>query len=124
MRHTILTLTLILAALALASCTTSQSALNDLRNLNADLRDNRARFTPQDWKAVQRRMDNIQGRIQRYNYTDDELREIGALTAGCYVYMGKNTVGTVLDDVHRTVRQVQGAAEEIKQVIDDTRRRH
>lgn len=108
---------LAVAAIAMASCASSQSALNDLRNLNADLRDNRSRFTARDWKAVESRMNNIQGRIKRYNYSDEELREIGSLTAGCYVYMGKNTVGTVLDDVRRTVKQVEGAAEEIKRAI-------
>lgn len=110
-----------LAAVALTACNSAQASLNDLRRLNADLRDNRARFTSNDWKACQQRLDNIRQRIDRYNYSDEQLKEIGSLTTSCYVLMGKNTVGTVLDDVHRTVKQAQGAADEIKAIIDDVK---
>lgn len=115
-------LALALCAAALTSCGSAQSSLNALRSLNEDLRDNSVRFTAKDWRAAQDRLNKIQENMKRYEYTAEEMREIGKLKASCYVYMGKNTVETAVGDAMRTVNEVRGAAEGIKDAIKEIKK--
>ena len=68
------------------------------------------------------RLNKIQENMKRYEYTAEEMREIGKLKASCYVYMGKNTVETAVGDAMRTVNEVRGAAEGIKDAIKEIKK--
>lgn len=110
------------SVILLTSCGSARGTINDLQDLNYDLKYNSERFTAEDWRDAKGRLDKIQKNVKKYDFTDEQLKEIGALTASCYVYMGKNTLRSTFKDIRDAVIQAQGAADEIKAIIEDVKR--
>ena len=105
-----------------SSCGSARGTINSLQNLNDELKYNSERFTAEDWRDAKMRLDKIQKDVKKYDFTDEQLKEIGALTASCYVYMGKNTLQSTFKDIRDAVIQAQGAADDIKAIIEDVKR--
>lgn len=112
---------IVAAAISFTSCGSAQGTINDLHSLNTELKYNSERFTSDDWHKAKARLDKIQKKVKKYDFTDEQLREIGALTTSCYVYMGKNTVKSTFKDIRDAAIQAQGAADEIKAIIEEIR---
>lgn len=73
------------AAIMLASCQTKQSALNDLRSLNQEIRMNGENYSVNEWTQVGKRYYEINKKITKHagDYTDAEVKEIGELNGQC-----------------------------------------
>lgn len=114
---------LILASLVLSftfiSCSTQQRALNDLRSLNEELKENRSRYTASDINRAYNNLSKIQERIKKYEYTKAEYEEIGKLTTSCYIYMGKNAVQTAVGDIINAASQIKGAVDGVKEAAKE-----
>ncbi len=96
---------------AFTSCTTKQSALNQMQNLANDIRDNGSYYTVKDWESAVEDFWSIRKKIAKYDYTPAERKQIGELESQCARYMAKG----IKDGA---VNGIMGVASEIKGILD------
>ena len=75
----------IAASMALTSCSTKQSAINDLRALSQEMQIRGDSYSLNDWKAAGQEYYNINQRIGKHagDYTDAQMEEISELNGRC-----------------------------------------
>lgn len=75
------------AVVMMSSCSTSESALNDLRNLSHKIEVEGATYGYSDWARVASKYYDVDQKIvkhiQKREYTDQEMEEIGVLQGEC-----------------------------------------
>ena len=79
---------IIISVLVLSvSCSTSQSSLNDLRELTAQVNDEGSTYGIREWQHTIKKYTKVDKKIIKYaakgKYSDYEMEEIGRLQAGC-----------------------------------------
>ena len=111
-------LAFVVAAIAVSSCATRESAINDLQNFSYELRDNSQYYTAKKWrKAVNKwkkavnKFGKIRKNISRFDYTAAERQRIGKLEGDCARYMVKGAKEGVVD-------KVLGAGGELQGILD------
>ena len=102
---------LIATTLSVSSCSTRESAINDLQNFSYELRDNSQYYTVKKWKKAVNKFVKIRRRIARHDYTVAERQRIGKLEGDCARYMAKGAKDGVLD-------QILGIGSEIQGILD------
>ena len=102
---------IVAATMSVSSCSTRESAINDLQNFSYELRDNSQYYTAQTWKQADHKFGKIRRRIARHDYTVAERQRIGKLEGDCARYMAKGAKDGVLD-------QILGIGSEIQGILD------
>ena len=80
---------IVAATMSVSSCSTRESAINDLQNFSYELRDNSQYYTAKKWKKAVNKFGKIRRRIARHDYTVAERQRIGKLEGDCARYMAK-----------------------------------
>ena len=101
-------LALAMASLSMTSCSTSNSALNDLQSFSNELRDHSQNYDAKDWKHAVRKFEKIRTKISKHDYTVAERQRIGVLEGNCVKYMVKGAKDGVMDGVLGLGSEVQG----------------
>ena len=101
-------LAFVVAAIAVSSCATRESAINDLQNFSYELRDNSQYYTVKKWKKAVNKFGKIRKNISRFDYTAAERQRIGKLEGD---YMVKGAKEGVVD-------KVLGAGGELQGILD------
>lgn len=104
-------LAFVVAAIAVSSCATRESAINDLQNFSYELRDNSQYYTVKKWKKAVNKFGKIRKNISRFDYTAAERQRIGKLEGDCARYMVKGAKEGVVD-------KVLGAGGELQGILD------
>lgn len=101
------------ATLLMSSCTTSQSALNDLRSFQQEIDINGSTYTISDWKDAAQKYAKLNKKIYKhYNeYTPQELEEVGRINGQCAASFARGTATNVAG-------KAQGALGIIRGIID------
>ena len=102
---------IVAATMSVSSCSTRESAINDLQNFSYELRDNSQYYTAKKWKKAVNKFGKIRRRIARHDYTVAERQRIGKLEGDCARYMAKGAKDGVLD-------QILGIGSEIQGILD------
>lgn len=90
----------LLVALAVAACG-KQTPVEKLRKITDEVEANYSSYTEEDIDKVMLRLDEIEKDMQQYEYTEEELREIGRLNGRLSAYLTKafmNNLGSTLGD--------------------------
>lgn len=95
-------------ALTIGSCTTKQSAVNDLERFSYELRDNSRDYTVDEWKGAVDKFGKIRKRISKYDYNAAERQKIGKLEGQCAKYMANGAKEGLLDKVLELGGELQG----------------
>lgn len=111
MKKIIFSLSLLVIAL-LTSCDKKQSAIDDLENFSQELKENSSDYSNQDWEEANEQYQLLVEQIDQYEYTDEELKEIGKLKARCLKQMTKGAMKQFQDGIHSITKQMEGAIEE------------
>lgn len=90
------------------------SALSDLRSLTSDIRTYGAEYTVNDWRKVKNEYDNIQDRLQRYDYTPAQREEIGELKGQCVKYFAKGVVTNAAGQIIGISSEIKGILQGLK----------
>lgn len=106
----------ILAAFAalvlMCSCSTSQTALNDLRNLNDKIAVEGSTYTLGDWKKTATKYYKTDKKIAQYategKYTDAEMEEIGELQGSCINGFAKGLGQNISNKVSNAASLLKG----------------
>lgn len=101
--------------LMLASCSTKQSAINDLENFSYELRDHSRYYGVDDWEKAGKKFVKIRERINKheFDYTAEEKAKIGKLEGQCANYMVKGAKEGVFDKLKNIGSEIKGVLDAI-----------
>ena len=103
------------AALLSFSCSSKQDPLCKLEDLAYRLSNESDGYSSVDWEDVAEKYVEIEEELMEYDYTDDELREIGRLKAQCLKSIMHASATMMKGQLHNMEMQMEGASE----VLDD-----
>ena len=109
----------LLMSITFTSCDKRQSAINDLENFSEELKENSSDYSSQDWEEANEQYQLLVEQIDQYEYTDEELKEIGKFKARCLKQMSKGAMKQLQDGIHSITKQMEGAIEEFGFDSDD-----
>jgi peptidoglycan hydrolase CwlO-like protein len=100
------------------SCNSKNEPIDDLKDLSLELQENSNNYTEKDWEEAKQEYENIDNQLKQYNYTDEELKEIGKLKSKCSTYFMKSYIKSIRKDIHNFSKEIEGAAEGVREVIN------
>lgn len=104
---------------AFCSCSSKQGPIDDLEELATELTENSENYNQEDWENAATQFSEIEKELQNYEYTDEELKQIGKLKAKCGRAMMKSAVKSTKSMIHDFKMQMEGAAEEMESMSEE-----
>ena len=95
----------------LNSCTTKQSAINQMERLAYDIRDNGSYYTLKDWEDAAQTFMNIRNKMSKFKYTPAERRRIGELEGECARYMKEGIKNGAINGIMGVAGELRGILE-------------
>ena len=97
-------------AMLFASCSTKQSAINQLESFSTELRDHSRYYDIQDWEKAGKKFVDITKTVKKYElkYTPEELARIGKLEGECAGYMARGAKDNVTDRLKGFLNELKG----------------
>ena len=97
-------------AMLFASCSTKQSAINQLESFSTELRDHSRYYDIQDWERAGKKFVDITKTVKKYElkYTPEELARIGRLEGECAGYMARGAKDNVTDRLKGFLNELKG----------------
>ena len=97
-------------AMLFASCSTKQSAINQLESFSTELRDHSRYYDIQDWEKAGKKFVDITKKVKKHelDYTPEELARIGKLEGECAGYMARGAKDNVTDRLRGLLNEIQG----------------
>lgn len=105
--------------MTMISCSNKQSAVDDLRDLSVELQDNSENYDSNDWQEVAEKYAKIEKDLNKYEYTDEELKEIGRLKGRCIAAITRSSMKNIGRMVHGYQKQIEGASEELEGLAEE-----
>lgn len=109
------------ALMLMCSCSTSNSALNDLRNLNDKIATEGATYTLSDWRSTAVKYYKTDKKIAKYaadgKYTDEQMEEIGELQGSCVSGFAKGLGKNISTKVGNAASFIKGLVKGMKDGI-------
>jgi len=117
MKKHLFLLFLLLSATVLVACDPNQTAKNDLAKLTERIETKSADWSAADWDDALLAYNEICQTIERYEYTDEELREIGRLKGKCSAMFLQHQVKQSIDDAKPILKELEGAVDGFLEAI-------
>ena len=97
-------------ALMLTSCSTKQSAINQLESFSYELRDHSRYYDVQDWEKAGKKFVKLTKTVKKYEleYTPEELARIGRLEGECAGYMARGAENNITDRLNGFINELKG----------------
>ena len=107
--------------LVLASCSTKQTAINQLEKFSIELRDHSRYYDVQDWEKAGQKFVKITKKVKKYEteYTAEEKSRIGRLEGECAGYMASGAKDNVTDRLRGIFNEIQGIIEGVTDAFGD-----
>lgn len=103
------------------SCTTpEEKSLRSLQELYQDLEQNHENYTLEDWDKAQAEYELLSTQIKGYQYTDEQLVEIGRLQGKCAAYLTKGYFKRFEKNLIQTLGVFKGYMEGMEQMAPDS----
>ena len=99
-------------SLVLTACNKQEQAIDDLRSFSEQLKEESAEYTQEDWQQAGEQYQQIVEEINQYEFTDEQLKEIGRLQAVCIKQMSKGAMKLLRQNMNSISKQLEGALEE------------
>lgn len=93
------------------SCTTRQSAINQMERLAYDIRDNGSYYTIRDWENAVAKFVDIRKKMAKFDYTPAERRRIGELEGECARYMKEGVKNGAVNGIMGIAGELRGILE-------------
>ena len=108
-------------ALMLASCSTKQTAINQLESFSTELRDHSRYYDIQDWEKAGKKFVDITKKVRKYelDYTPEEKARIGKLEGECAGYMARGAKDNVTDRLRGLLNEIQGIIQGVTGAFGD-----
>lgn len=97
-------------AMLFASCSTKQSAINQLESFSTELRDHSRYYDIQDWEKAGKKFVDITKKVKKHelDYTPEELARIGKLEGECAGYMARGAKENITDRLNGFINELKG----------------
>ena len=104
-----------------ASCSTKQSAINQLESFSTELRDHSRYYDIQDWEKAGKKFVDITKKVRKYeqDYTPEEKARIGKLEGECAGYMARGAKDNVTDRLRGLLNEIQGIIQGVTGAFGD-----
>ena len=101
--------------LMLASCSTKQSAINQLEDFSYELRDHSRYYDVADWEKAGKKFVKIRKSVSKheFDYTAEEKAKVGKLEGECARYMARGAKEGVFDKLKNIGGEIKGILEGI-----------
>ena len=108
-------------AMLFASCSTKQTAINQLESFSTELRDHSRYYGIQDWEKAGKKFVDITKKVKKYelDYTPEELARIGKLEGECAGYMARGAKDNVTDRLRGLLNEIQGIIQGVTGAFGD-----
>ena len=105
----------------LASCSTKQTAINQLESFSTELRDHSRYYDIQDWEKAGKKFVDITKKVRKYelDYTPEEKARIGKLEGECAGYMARGAKDNVTDRLRGLLNEIQGIIQGVTGAFGD-----
>ena len=100
-----------LMGLFAVSCNPKDVPVNDMKNICTELEEKGDSYTEQDWENLETQMEQIEKEMDRYDYTDEELKEIGKIKGRILGYQTKNAVKIFKENAKDAAKMIEGGLE-------------
>lgn len=105
--------------LFLCSCSSKQNPVDKLEDLVEDLQEESEEYSSKDWERLAQTYAEIEQDLQKYEYTDEKLKEIGKLKAKCFRSFAKSSAKALKSTMHNFKMQLDGASGEFEDALDE-----
>ena len=97
-------------AMLFASCSTKQTAINQLESFSTELRDHSRYYDIQDWEKAGKKFVDITKTVKKYElkYTPEEKARIGKLEGECAGYMARGAKDNITDRLKGFLNELNG----------------
>lgn len=75
-------------------------------------------YTSEDWESAAKQYAELEKDMKLYDYTDEELREIGRLKGQCAAYLAKARLKMSKEIVHDYMIEIDGAIKGFCDALD------
>lgn len=116
----VILLTMGLASFMVACATPEEKSLRTLQDLYEDMELNHENYTVEDWEKIQVEFEVVTAQMKLYDYTDEQLREIGKLKGKCTAYLTKGLLKRAEKGMVEFGGILEGFLEELKQMNPDS----
>lgn len=103
---------LMVLAFAASSCSTSQSALNDLRKISYEINTEGSTYGVKEWSRTADKYYKVDKKIVNYikkdAYTQEELEEIGQLQVDCLAGFTTGVTENISNKVNNAASLIKG----------------
>ena len=108
-------------AMLFASCSTKQTAINQLESFSTELRDHSRYYGIQDWEKAGKKFVDITKKVRKYelDYTPEEKARIGKLEGECAGYMARGAKDNVTDRLRGLLNEIQGIIQGVTGAFGD-----
>ena len=108
-------------AMLFASCSTKQTAINQLESFSTELRDHSRYYDIQDWEKAGKKFVDITKKVRKYelDYTPEEKARIGKLEGECAGYMARGAKDNVTDRLRGLLNEIQGIIQGVTGAFGD-----
>lgn len=101
----------IVFSLVFSSCETSKTPVEHLSSLVEEVEDKYDEFTDEDWENIASEYEKIEEELSKYDYTDEELKEIGKMKGKVLAKMAKSAVKDFSKQIEDWSKQIEGGLE-------------
>ena len=108
-------------AMLFASCSTKQTAINQLESFSTELRDHSRYYGIQEWEKAGKKFVDITKKVRKYelDYTPEEKARIGKLEGECAGYMARGAKDNVTDRLRGLLNEIQGIIQGVTGAFGD-----
>ena len=101
----------LILVLGMNSCESPRSAVRELESFLYELETNYLSYTEEDWRIAAETYIAIEEKLAQYEYTDEELKEIGRLKGRCIGMMAKKVTIDYKKKFDDITKEIEGAIE-------------
>ena len=98
-------------SLGISSCETSKTPISELSSLVEKVEDRYDEFTDEDWEKIVSEYEKIEEELSKYDYSEEDLKEIGKLKGRIFAKMTKNAVKDFSKQIEDLGKQIEGGVE-------------
>lgn len=101
---------IIMAAFLLSfmACQNAETPVNRLSSLANQIEENGENYTEQDWEDIAVEYEQIKEELSEYEYSDEELKEIGRLKGKISAMMAKEALRDFSRELENMGKQIEG----------------
>lgn len=108
---------ILLLGVVLAACNADQVAIKDLEKFTQRMEQKSPNWSEADWDDAALQYNEICATLERYEYTEEQLRQIGVCEGKCTALFLKHSAANATRDLHNAVIEIGGAVDGFLQSI-------